>query len=95
MVNLSQVILIYEKNRAFREKNSYTVNDYGQFKQIIEDAGGFIYSHWCGNSLCEKQITNETKATIRCVPFDASDEKGECIVCKGASSKRVLFAKAY
>lgn len=86
---------LYEKNRAFREKNSYTVDDYRQFKQIIEDTPGFIYSHWCGNGDCEKRVSNETKATIRCIPFDSSDSKGVCIVCKGLSLKRVLFAKAY
>ena len=37
----------------------------------------------------------ETKATIRCIPFDAENEKGKCILTGKPSNKRVLFAIAY
>jgi len=44
---------------------------------------------------CEEQVKEETKATIRTIPFDREEEKGKCIVCGSPSNGRVIFAKAY
>ena len=38
--------------------------------------------------------TKKTKATIRCIPEENSEE-GKCIVSGKKSTKRVVFAKAY
>jgi len=40
-------------------------------------------------------IKNETKATIRCIPFDGPSEAGSCMVTGKPSAQRVIFAKAY
>ncbi|WP_429653403.1 hypothetical protein, partial [Staphylococcus aureus] len=37
----------------------------------------------------------QTKATIRCIPLDAKEEAGKCILTGKPSSVRVLFARAY
>ena len=84
-----------ERARAFRDKNTLIIDDYDTFKTIVEGEGGFLKSHWCGDGACETKVQEETKATIRCIPFDEADEKGKCIVCGKASPKRVIFAKAY
>ena len=52
-------------------------------------------AHWCGDRDCETAIQQETKATIRCIPFDQGNEKGKCIRCGNESQGRVVFAKAY
>ena len=41
-----------------------------QFKEILEDKGGFVSAHWDGTSETEDQIKKATKATIRCIPYD-------------------------
>jgi len=84
-----------ERARAFRDKNTLIIDDYDTFKTIVEGEGGFLKSHWCGDGACETKVQEETKATIRCIPFDEADEKGKCVVCGKASPKRVIFAKAY
>ncbi|MBI4359716.1 MAG: proline--tRNA ligase [Candidatus Jacksonbacteria bacterium] len=84
-----------KKSKHCRESHSKRIDRYSDFLTSMESESGFIYSHWCGAEECEKKITDETKATIRCVPFDEEGEKGECVVCKSASEKRALFAKAY
>ncbi len=84
-----------EKARKFQQENTFEVDDYDQFKNIIENEGGFIKSHWCGNPDCEAQVKTDTKATIRNIPFDREQEKGKCIVCGKESPGRVIFAKAY
>ncbi len=59
------------------------------------EKGGFFWAHWCGSAACEEKVKDETKATIRCLPFDAEKEPGKCIVCGGSSQQRVVWARAY
>jgi len=78
-----------------REDATHTVDDYDEFKRVLEDPGGFLLAHWCGNDACEAKVQEETKATVRCIAFDAPEEPGKCLVCGGESNRRVHFAKAY
>ena len=86
---------IYTKAKTFREENTRTADSYEEFKKILETEGGFILAHWDGTEETEAKIQEETKATIRCIPFDAPEEAGTCIYSGKPSTKRVLFAKAY
>jgi prolyl-tRNA synthetase len=86
---------LFEAARQRRDAATYGVDSYDEFKIKIEDPGGFLLAHWCGDARCEAQVQQETKATIRCLAFDQPDEAGSCIVCGGASKKRAHFAKAY
>src|SRR6056297_1560135 len=83
-------------NTAKERMNSRTrsVDSYEQFKKEIEK-GGFIYAHWDGTPETEEKIKQDTKATIRCIPLEPSDETGECMVTGNPSERRVLFARAY
>jgi prolyl-tRNA synthetase len=71
------------------------VNTYEEFKQKIEEPGGFFWAHWDGTRETEDRIAAETKATIRCIPFERKKEAGKCMVTGKASVGRVVFAKAY
>ncbi len=86
---------IYSNSKNFREENTVTTDSWEDFKDIIENKGGFVLAHWDGTPETEDKIKEETKATIRCIPFDQPDESGECIYSGKPSSKRVIFAKAY
>jgi prolyl-tRNA synthetase len=86
---------LFERARRFREANSYEVNSYDEFKQMIEEPGGFLWAHWDGTRETEDRIAAETKATIRCVPLDGPKETGKCMVTGKPSEGRVVFAKAY
>jgi prolyl-tRNA synthetase len=81
--------------KARREAATYRVDSYDDFKKTLEEKGGFLMAHHCGKTPCEIAIQDETKATIRCLPFDFVDEKGSCVRCGEPSSRRVPFAKAY
>ena len=48
-----------------------------------------------GTDETEEKIKTETKATIRCIPFDQKKEEGKCVYSGNPSSGRVLFAKSY
>jgi len=86
---------IYHKALQFREKNTYIVNTWEEFREVIEVKGGFVSAHWDGTTETEEKIKEETKATIRCIPFDNATEDGTCIYSGRPSKQRVLFAMAY
>ena len=87
---------IYSKALKYRIENTHVVNDYEEFKKIINsETGGFASAHWDGTAETEAKIKEETKATIRCIPFDAKEETGVCVYSGKPSKGRVLFAKAY
>ncbi|MES3019101.1 MAG: proline--tRNA ligase, partial [Bacteroidota bacterium] len=62
---------------------------------ILDEKAGFVSAHWDGTPETEKQIKDETKATIRCIPLDNKQEEGVCMVTGKPSTQRVLFARAY
>ncbi len=86
---------LFERAKKFRDSNSHEVNSYDDFKQMIEETGGFFWAHWDGARETEDRIAAETKATIRCVPFERRAEAGKCMVTGKPSAGRVVFAKAY
>ncbi|OQX72327.1 MAG: proline--tRNA ligase [Bacteroidetes bacterium 4484_249] len=86
---------IYDKALKFREANIYKADSYEEFKDIIENKNGFVMAHWDGTPETEEKIQQETKATIRNIPFDSPEEEGKCMISGKPSKRRVLFAKAY
>ncbi|MCR1024576.1 proline--tRNA ligase [Cellulophaga baltica] len=86
---------IFKKALDYRENHITEVENYDEFKEILENKGGFISAHWDGTPETEERIKNETKATIRCIPIDVKPENGVCILTGKPSKNRVLFAKAY
>jgi len=86
---------IYKKALDFRESKMYKADTYEEFKDIIENKSGFVMAHWDGTAETEEKIQQETKATIRNIPFNSPEEEGKCIVTGKPSKCRVLFAKAY
>ena len=78
-----------------RRQHAARSNSYDEFKKKIEEPGGFLWAHWDGTRETEDRIAAETKATIRCIPFDRTKEAGKCMVTGKPSEGRVVFAKAY
>ncbi len=85
---------IYQKALTFRSENTFAVDSWEDFKTQIEK-GGFILAHWDGTAETEEKIKQETKATIRCIPFDAEAEEGTDVYSGKPSKQRVVFARAY
>jgi prolyl-tRNA synthetase len=85
---------IYKKAYDLRTSRIINVDTYDEFKQKIEE-GYFIMAHWDGTPETEARVQEETKATIRCIPFDGDKTPGKCMVTGKPSAQRVLFARAY
>lgn len=86
---------IYNKALNFRKENTFYIDNWSDFLEVINNQGGFIMAHWDGTVETEEKIKAETKATIRCIPFDAPEEEGKCVYSGKPSKRRVLFAVSY
>lgn len=86
---------LFERSVAYRNDHITEVDSFEEFKNVIENKGGFVSAHWDGTVETEDKIKELTKATIRCIPNDAKEEEGKCVLTGNKSRKRVLFAKAY
>ena len=86
---------LFLRAKTHRDNTTTLVNTWEEFKEVLNTKGGFILAHWDETAETEERIKNETKATIRCIPFDAIEEEGTCVYSGKPSSKRVLFAIAY
>ena len=85
--------------RDRREENSYRgITDYGQLKELVERDAGFVYAGWCGSAECEAKVKEETKATIRTIPFEefrSPSAPKTCVVCGKPAQHEVIWARAY
>ncbi|MAZ29080.1 MAG: proline--tRNA ligase [Cytophagaceae bacterium] len=86
---------MFKKAKEYRDEHITEVDTYDEFKQVLEEKGGFISAFWDGTTETEEKIKDETKATIRCIPLKAKEENGTCMYSGKPAQKRVLFAKAY
>ncbi len=87
---------LFNKALKFRAEHTTEVNSWDEFKDVLENKGGFILAHWDGTNDTEEMIKAETKATIRSIPLDYEDsQEGVCVFSGKPSKGRVVFAKAY
>ena len=86
---------LYDRALKYRDDHTTRVDSYGTFKEVLEERGGFILAHWDGSEETEMKIKDETKATIRCIPFHLPKEEGTDMVSGRPSKQLVYFAKAY
>ncbi len=86
---------LLERVRSFRETKMFPVNTWDEFVEAIDKKEGFALAHWDGSGETEEKIKELTKATIRCIPLDAVQEAGTCILSGKPSTQRVVFARAY
>lgn len=86
---------MFDKAKTYRDEHITPANTWEEFTRLLEEKGGFIAAHWDGAPETEEKIKELTKATIRCIPIDAKEEEGKCVLTGKPSVKRVLFAQAY
>ncbi len=84
-----------ENSKKFLTDNTREATSYKEFKEIMSTKRGFIKAFWCEDPECEKAIKEETKASTRCKPLDAKEEKGKCVYCGKDAKFKWYFAQAY
>lgn len=86
---------MYNRALAFRDEHITKVDTWEDFVSTLDGKGGFVSAHWDGTAETEEKIKDMTKATIRCIPLNNTQEAGKCILTGNPSTQRVLFARAY
>jgi prolyl-tRNA synthetase len=76
----------------FRDANTCHAETYEEFKEIIEERRGFVVAPWDGTEETETKIKEETKATIRLLPFERQEGKD---LVSGKPGETAIFARAY
>jgi prolyl-tRNA synthetase len=73
------------------------VEDYSEFRGLMEELAGFVFTGWCGDPACERKVKDDTKATIRVIPdeeFRSAEAPARCL-CGAPSVCEVVRARAY
>jgi len=89
--------LLLNRAQDLVKKNTQDVSNWGEFKKGISGSVGFLSTYHCGGRICEQEIQDKTRATLRCIPFGYEKTEGVCVKCGKPSGygQKVLFAKAY
>src|SRR5665647_2118662 len=83
------------KAKAILQEKTTTVQNYEEFKKVLEEKGGFIKTAWCGSQDCEAKVKGETGATIRVRPFQVEEPTSNCIICAEKAKETAYFARSY
>ncbi len=86
---------LFERARERRDRMTRIVLEYEDLVAQMQGDGGFCACGWCGSPECETRVKNDTKATIRLIPFEGGEGKGACVACGKDARHTVYFAKAY
>ncbi len=87
---------LYQRALNYRDEHITEVSDFEEFKNVIENKGGFVSALWDGTEETEEAVKNQTKATIRCIPLAFETPTEGVDVYSGKPAKyKVLYAKAY
>jgi len=81
--------------QEFLRTNTVDVATLDELYERVATNAGFSVAGWCGDEECETKIKNDSRATIRCLPFDQPEDKGDCVVCGRQATERAVFARAY
>jgi prolyl-tRNA synthetase len=86
---------LFDRALENREAHTHDVEGYDGLVEILNGELGFVRARWCESEECEAKVKDETTATIRVIPEDATDDPGPCAVCGADSRLRPVWARAY
>ena len=90
-------LALVQRAKTFQEQNTHYTESYEEFKQIIAEKRGFVRVKWAEDTAAELAIKEETKATLRVIPFDQPEGgvKGKCFYTGKPATCEAIFARAY
>jgi prolyl-tRNA synthetase len=88
---------LLQRAKTFQAQNTHYTESYEEFKQIIAEKRGFVRVKWAEDTAAELAIKEETKATLRVIPFDQPEGgvQGKCFYTGKPATCEAVFARAY
>ena len=93
LVEMQTAMLAGSKQRL--ADNTHTVDSYDEYKERVGQGGFFRVFLNHEDPQVEERLQNDTKSTVRCIPFDAPEEEGPCMITGAPCKGRVIAAQAY
>ncbi len=84
---------LLDRATKFRDDNTHDVDNYEDFKEAVKM--GFARAWWAGDNDDELKVKEETKATIRCFPFDQPNGSSTCFYTGKPATQIAVFGRAY
>ncbi|HEY1686880.1 MAG TPA: aminoacyl--tRNA ligase-related protein [Tepidisphaeraceae bacterium] len=85
---------MFDRAKQMRDQLTTPATTYEEMKKILEEKGGFVKAFFTPSRENEAKIKEQTKATVRCIPFEQG-QTGKDIFTGEETSTQVLFALAY
>jgi len=88
---------LFLRAMAYQAENTHYTGSYEEFKHIIAEKRGFVRVKWAEDPAAELAIKEETKATLRVIPFDQPEGgvQGPCFYTGKPATCEAIFARAY
>ena len=86
---------LFERAKRRLEEGTHTVDSYDEYKERVGGGGFYRVFLDVSNPEVEKRLQDETRSTVRCIPFDAPEEEGPCIITGAPCRNRVIAAQSY
>ncbi|MCE7934716.1 MAG: proline--tRNA ligase [Chlorobi bacterium CHB2] len=78
----------------FRDANIIDVSTKEEFAGVIAN-GQWARARWAGTGADERQLKDETGATLRCFPMNQPGGTGRCFLTGAEATEVAVFAKSY
>ena len=86
-------LFVQAKNRM--ESRLHTVDSYEEYKARVGQGGFFRVFVDYSDPAVEARMQEETRSTVRCIPFEAPEEEGPCMITGRPCKHRVIAAQSY
>ena len=86
---------LFKKAQERTEAMTFTVDSYEEYKERIGNGGFFRVFLDYTNPEVEEKLQADTKSTVRCIPFDAPEDEGRCMISGAPCTHRVLASQSY
>ncbi|HEX72786.1 MAG TPA: proline--tRNA ligase, partial [Candidatus Hydrogenedentes bacterium] len=86
---------LFDTAKKRMEQRTYALDSYEEYKARVEEGGFFRVFLDHENPEVEERLQEDTRSTVRCIPFDAPDEEGPCMITGKPCRGRVIAAQGY
>ena len=86
---------LFERARAFRDANVVRLDTWAQIKDFFANNRGFVRCRFNPDREIEARIKEESKATVRCIPFDQPGGTGPDMFTGAPAEREVIFGIGY
>lgn len=93
LVDIQQNLFAQAKERM--HAGTHVCDSYADYKANVTNGGFYRVFLDHNDPAVEDKLQEETKSTVRCIPFDAPDEEGPCMITGRPCKGRVIAAQAY